>query len=262
MIPISKPGHRAGRGGGRPRRPPLRHARDGPPDRPSSRRPGPPTAACGTPSSWPTARSPWRRSSARSGSARATRSSPSASRFNATVSAILQAGATPGLRGHPGGRLLHRPGPGRGGHHAPHEGDHAGPPVRPDGRHGPARRDRRAPRARDRRGRRPGPRRDLPRPPGRAVRAGDVQPLRHEEPDDRRGRLRHDRRRRRSPTGSASTATTACASATTTRRWAPTSSRPTSPPRIGLAQLARLDERTAQRRRQRRLPDRAAWPAT
>ena len=47
-----------------------------------------------------------------------------------------------------------------------------------------------------RRGRRAGPRRDVPRPAGRPVRAGDVQPLRDEEPDDRRGRLRHDRRRR------------------------------------------------------------------
>ena len=37
---------------------------------------------------------------------------------------------------------MHGPGPRRGRDHAAHEGDHAGPPVRADGRHGPARRDR------------------------------------------------------------------------------------------------------------------------
>ena len=84
---------------------------------------------------------------------------------------------------------------------------------------------------RDRRGRRPGARRVVPRPPRRPVRAGDVQPVRHQEPDDRRGRIRHDGRRRRSPTGSACTATTGCVSATTTSRSARTSSPPTSPPR-------------------------------
>ena len=44
-----------------------------------------------------------------------------------------------GLRRHPRRRLLHGSGAGRGGDHAAHEGDHAGPPVRPDGRHGAAR---------------------------------------------------------------------------------------------------------------------------
>ena len=48
-----------------------------------------------------------------------------------------------GLRRHPRGRLLHGSGAGRGGDHAAHEGDHAGPSVRPDGRHGAARGDRR-----------------------------------------------------------------------------------------------------------------------
>ena len=56
--------------------------------------------------------------------------------FNATVSAILAGGRAAGLRRRPRGRLLHGSGPGRGGDHAPHQGDHAGPPVRPDGRHG------------------------------------------------------------------------------------------------------------------------------
>ena len=46
-------------------------------------------------------------------------------------------GRPAGLRGHPSRRLLHRSRPRRGGDHAPHEGDHAGPPVRPDGGHGP-----------------------------------------------------------------------------------------------------------------------------
>ena len=134
-----------------------------------------------------------------------------------------------GVRRRPRGRLLHGSRPGRGGDHAANQGDHAGPPVRADGGHGPARRDRRAGTAS--RSSRTRPRRTAPTYRGRRagpVRAGDVQPVRHEEPDDRRGRLRDDGRRRRSPTGSACSATTACGSATTTRRWGRTSSPRTS----------------------------------
>ena len=47
----------------------------------------------------------------------------------------------------------------------------------------------------DRRGRVPGPRRALPRTPRRELRPRRVQPLRHEEHDDGRGRPHHDRRR-------------------------------------------------------------------
>ncbi len=56
--------------------------------------------------------------------------------------------------------------------------------------------DRRPPRARRRRGRLPGPRRDVPRPQGGQLRPRRIQPLRDEEHDDGRGRLRHDQRRR------------------------------------------------------------------
>ena len=56
-------------------------------------------------------------------------------------------------------------------------------------------RDRRPPRPGRRRGRLPGPRRHLPRPQGRQLGPRRVQPLRHEEHDHRRGRLRHHQRR-------------------------------------------------------------------
>ena len=64
--------------------------------------------------------------------------------FNATVSVDPARRRHARLRGRPRGRLLHGPGAGRGGDHAPDQGDHAGPPVRPHGRHGPARGDRRS----------------------------------------------------------------------------------------------------------------------
>ena len=47
-----------------------------------------------------------------------------------------------GLRGHRPRNLQHRPGPARSGDHASDQGDHPGPPLRPDGRHGPDQRDR------------------------------------------------------------------------------------------------------------------------
>ena len=50
-------------------------------------------------------------------------------------------------------------------------------------------------RADDHRGRGPGSRCPVSRQAGGPVRARDVQPLRHQEPDDGRGRLRDDRRR-------------------------------------------------------------------
>ena len=85
----------------------------------------------------------------------------------------------------------------------------------------------------------------LRRPPGGAVRAGDVQPLRDEEPHDRRGRLRdHGRRRGRRPAAGC-TATTACASAITTTTLG-TNFKPTDiGAALGLAAAAHLDERAA-----------------
>ena len=63
-----------------------------------------------------------------------------------------------------------------------HRGDHAGPPVRAPGRHGPADADRPAARPRDGRGCRPGARRDPARHPGgRLRRRGLLQLLPHEE---------------------------------------------------------------------------------
>ncbi len=59
-----------------------------------------------------------------------------------------------------------------------------------------ARRAGRAPRPRHRRGRVPGPRGGVPRPPRGELRAWRLQPLWHEEHDDRRGRPHHHRRRR------------------------------------------------------------------
>ena len=88
------------------------------------------------------------------------------------------------------GRLLHGPGAGRGGDHAAHQGDHAGPPVSASWPTWRPSSDRRAARAARSSRTRPGPRRRPTRPPGRRSSARDVQPLRDEEPDDRRGRLR------------------------------------------------------------------------
>ncbi len=53
--------------------------------------------------------------------------------------------------------------------------------------------DRRATRPHHRRGRVPGPRRDLRRSQDGQLRTRGVQPVRHEEHDHRRGRVRHDR---------------------------------------------------------------------
>ena len=72
-----------------------------------------------------------------------------------------------GLRRHRARHLQHRPRADRGGHHAADPGDHPGPPLRPDGRHGPDQRDRRPARPVRARGRRPGHRRGLPGPAGR-----------------------------------------------------------------------------------------------
>ncbi len=102
--------------------------------------------------------------------------------FNATVSVILRAGATPVLvdireddfcmdEAEVEAAITPRT-----------KAIMPAPPLRPDRRR-PAGRDRRAPRPRDHRGRRAGPRGRIPRQ--RAVRPGDVQPLRHQEPHDR-----------------------------------------------------------------------------
>ena len=58
--------------------------------------------------------------------------------FNATVSAILRVGATPVLVDVREDDFCIDPARGRGRDHAPHEGDPAGPPLRPHGGHGPA----------------------------------------------------------------------------------------------------------------------------
>ena len=100
-----------------------------------------------------------------------------------------------GLRRHRARHVPHRREEDRGRDHAADQGDLPGPPLRARGRHGHDPGDRRPPRAGRRRGRLPGPRRDVPRSQGRQLRPRCVQPLRDEEHDDRRGRLRHDRRR-------------------------------------------------------------------
>ena len=64
-----------------------------------------------------------------------------------------------GLRRHRARHVQHRPGPGRGRHHAADEGDHPGASLRPDRRHGPDPGDRPAARPGGPRGRRPGHRR-------------------------------------------------------------------------------------------------------
>ena len=108
--------------------------------------------------------------------------------------------------------------------------------------------DRRPSRPRDHRGRGPGPRRHVRRATGRPVRAGDVQPVRDEEPDDRRRRLRDDdddeladRLRLYRNHGMR---------VRYQHESLGTNFKPTDlAAAIGLAQLARLDERTEQRRR-------------
>ena len=73
--------------------------------------------------------------------------------------------------------------------------DHGRAPVRASRRHGSAARAREAPRPRADRGRRRGPRCSLPWPSGRiARRRRDVQLLRQQDPDHRRGRDGRDRR--------------------------------------------------------------------
>ena len=66
------------------------------------------------------------------------------------------------LRRHRARHVQHRPRPDRGGDHAADQGDHPGPPLRPDRRHGPDPRDRREARPGGPRRRRPGHRRRLP----------------------------------------------------------------------------------------------------
>ena len=137
MIPISKPDIGPAEEDGRPRGPPLRHARDGPED-----------------------------GGVRGGVGRLLRRAPRGAhgqRHGRPGGGPPRARHRPGRRGHHGLLHLQRDGqrhppgrrdapsswtsarttsawtrPGRGRDHAPDEGDHAGPPVRPHGRHGPA----------------------------------------------------------------------------------------------------------------------------
>ena len=174
-------------------------------------------------------------------------------------------GRAAGVRRRPGRRLLHGPGPGRGGDHAPHEGDHAGPPVRPDGRHGPARRRSRSATASrsSRTRRRPTARRTAAAVPGSSGPAmfslyatknlmtgeGGFATTDDDALADRIRLYRNHGMRVRYHHESLGT------------NFKPTDIAAA----IGLAQLARLDERTAQRRRNaarlsdgpRRLPDAA-----
>ena len=64
---------------------------------------------------------------------------------------------------------------------------------------------------------------DLPRPSRRELRARRVQPVRHQEHDDRRGRPDHDRRRPARRLDPAVPESRGCASDTATRSWATTS---------------------------------------
>ena len=196
MIPISKPDIGDRRGAGRPRCPSLGHDRDGPQNAPSSRRRGPPTAACGTPCSWPTV--PWRSEAV----LRALGIGPGdevitvSFTFNATVSAMLQAGARPVFVDVRADDFCMDP---ERVEAAITPRTKAIMPVHLYGlmadmdplvaiaeRHGitiveDAAQAHGA---------------TLSRPTRRTVRARDVQPVRDQEPDDRRGRLGHDRRRR------------------------------------------------------------------
>ena len=73
----------------------------------------------------------------------------------------------------------------------------------------------------------------LPRPPCRPVRPGDVQPVRDEEPDDGRGRLRHDRRRRARRPAPPVPQSRHAGALPARDRWGRTSSPPTSQRRSG-----------------------------
>ena len=93
-------------------------------------------------------------------------------------------------------RLHDRPGARRGRHHAADEGDHAGQPLRPAGRHAGHRGDRRAARPGARRGRGADPRRVHRRRRSGHLGRRRVQLLPDQEHDHRRGRHDHHRRRR------------------------------------------------------------------
>ena len=99
------------------------------------------------------------------------------------------------LRGHRAGHVPDGRGPDRGGHHAADPGDLPGQPVRRRRRHGRHPGHRRPPRPDRRRGRLPGPRRPVSRPSRGQLRLRGLQPVRHQEHDHRRGRLRHHQRR-------------------------------------------------------------------
>ena len=84
--------------------------------------------------------------------------------FVATVAAICYTGAKPVFVDIDPRQLHHGPGTARSGDHAAHQGDHAGPSLRPDGRHGPDPGDCRPARHCRHRGRLPGARRRISRP--------------------------------------------------------------------------------------------------
>ncbi len=126
-------------------------------------------------------------------SAAATRSSPSRSRSSRPCRPSATPARQPVLRRHRSAHVHHGSGADRGGDHAAHQGDHAGAPLRPAGRHGPDPRDRQAPRPGRDRGRRAGARRRVQGAPRR-------QPRRHRLlqllPGQEPRRLRRGRRRR------------------------------------------------------------------
>ena len=147
-----------------------------------------------------------------------------AATFVATTAAILYAGATPVFVDVDPATWTMDPAQIEARDHPAHQGDPAGPPPRPPGRHGRDPRHRPAPRHPRHRGCRPGARRGARRRPRRRLRRHRLlQLLPGQEPRRlRRGRRGHDRAMPRSPTGSARSATGARRASTTTSATAST----------------------------------------